>query len=468
MPEADVCQFESPQMFLREMVRHVAACISPNLHGRNHRPPHRACFPTSCFPTSYLKDAALMVPRYGVPRFRVNNGAVGSSTSLHTQRYRAFLDRLRQARVKAGMTQAELAQAVRRSQTWVSKCELGERRVDIVELEDLAEALGKPTGVVRTPRREGKVKPNPDHITLRNNLPNIKKMLLELILRPRRDLAKWAEITKQTPNIKIGYPGQHLASLVTGVEGSRSGARGHDLCDESEVKSCSRVDQLDKCKDCMAAVARIENECPGCRSTNIKRNNDSKWLLTVKSDGDLRILLDHVPRIVFIISDYLNYEEEDWTTLQFQVFEIWPGHRRHAHFRRLIDNYLQNIYLPHIRNNPNKTPAPKNFWPYSFQFYMCNPVRTFRCVVRDALDTAHLEVLEYVEPLVDRATVAPGPMPLALLNSNERSALRQSMGDDAYRVVEATGLDENQRLSLVLRDTDHASPQARSYQRGVR
>ena len=42
------------------------------------------------------------------------------------------------------MTQAELAQAVRRSQTWVSKCELGERRVDIVELEDLAEALGKP------------------------------------------------------------------------------------------------------------------------------------------------------------------------------------------------------------------------------------------------------------------------------------------------------------------------------------
>lgn len=42
------------------------------------------------------------------------------------------------------MTQAELAQAVQRSQTWVSKCELGERRVDIVELEDLAEALGKP------------------------------------------------------------------------------------------------------------------------------------------------------------------------------------------------------------------------------------------------------------------------------------------------------------------------------------
>ena len=42
------------------------------------------------------------------------------------------------------MTQAQLGRAVRRSQTWVSKCELGERRVDIVELQDLAEALGTP------------------------------------------------------------------------------------------------------------------------------------------------------------------------------------------------------------------------------------------------------------------------------------------------------------------------------------
>ena len=42
------------------------------------------------------------------------------------------------------MTQAELAKIVGRPQTWISKCELGERRVDIVELEDLAEALEKP------------------------------------------------------------------------------------------------------------------------------------------------------------------------------------------------------------------------------------------------------------------------------------------------------------------------------------
>jgi len=42
------------------------------------------------------------------------------------------------------MTQVELAQAVKRTQTWVSKCELGERRVDFVELEEWAAACGKP------------------------------------------------------------------------------------------------------------------------------------------------------------------------------------------------------------------------------------------------------------------------------------------------------------------------------------
>ena len=317
-------------------------------------------------------------------------------------------------------------------------------------------------------RREEQVKPDPAKVTLDHNLPKIEQMLMELILRPRRDLAKWARVTKQTSNIKIGYPGQHLASLVTGVEGARTGARGHDLCDGSEVKSCSRVDQLDKCGDCNAAVARIETFCPECQSSKIKRNNDSKWLLAVKSEQELATLLDQVPRIVFIISDYPYYTEEDWSTLQFQVFEIWPQHQRHTNFRNLMRNYFHNIYMPHIRKNPTRTPAPKNFWPYSFQFYMCNPVRTFHCMVRDALENPKIEILEYVEPLTDRITVEPAFMPSSLLKISERSVLRQYIDPGSYIAAEASGLDEMQRLHLRLRDTDHAAPQASSYRRGVR
>ena len=92
-------------------------------------------------------------PNIGYPEFAYILVLMGSSTSLHTMHYRAFLTRLRQARTDAGMTQAQLAQAIGRSQTWVSKCELGERRVDVVELSELAEALGKPL-VWFTPRIE--------------------------------------------------------------------------------------------------------------------------------------------------------------------------------------------------------------------------------------------------------------------------------------------------------------------------
>ena len=68
---------------------------------------------------------------------------VGSAKALHSPRYKEFRARLLQARTEAGLTQSELARAIGRSQTWVSKCELGERRVDIIELEDIAQALGK-------------------------------------------------------------------------------------------------------------------------------------------------------------------------------------------------------------------------------------------------------------------------------------------------------------------------------------
>jgi transcriptional regulator with XRE-family HTH domain len=67
---------------------------------------------------------------------------MGSSKALQTKRYRVFLDRLRRARLDAGLTQVEAAKRLGRPQTWISKCELGERRVDFVEAEDFAAAYG--------------------------------------------------------------------------------------------------------------------------------------------------------------------------------------------------------------------------------------------------------------------------------------------------------------------------------------
>ncbi|MGC3992064.1 MAG: helix-turn-helix transcriptional regulator [Chthoniobacteraceae bacterium] len=56
------------------------------------------------------------------------------SKSLFSKEYDAFLTLLRKAREDAGMTQAEAAAKLKRHQSYVSKCESGERRVDVVEL----------------------------------------------------------------------------------------------------------------------------------------------------------------------------------------------------------------------------------------------------------------------------------------------------------------------------------------------
>jgi transcriptional regulator with XRE-family HTH domain len=62
----------------------------------------------------------------------------------HPERYRKLLDRLREARREAGMSQVQVAEALGVPQKFVSKIETGERRIDPLELQELAELYGKP------------------------------------------------------------------------------------------------------------------------------------------------------------------------------------------------------------------------------------------------------------------------------------------------------------------------------------
>lgn len=49
---------------------------------------------------------------------------------------------LRGIRVDAGLTQSELASRLSRDQTFVSKYESGERRLDVLELGEVCQAIG--------------------------------------------------------------------------------------------------------------------------------------------------------------------------------------------------------------------------------------------------------------------------------------------------------------------------------------
>lgn len=64
------------------------------------------------------------------------------SKPLHNEDYRVFLLLLRAIREAQGVSQAQLAALLEQDQTFVSKCETGIRRLDVIELRLWVNALG--------------------------------------------------------------------------------------------------------------------------------------------------------------------------------------------------------------------------------------------------------------------------------------------------------------------------------------
>lgn len=62
--------------------------------------------------------------------------------ALYERNYAAFTDLLKEERKKAGLTQAKLAKKLRRPQSYVSKYERGDRRLDVIEFLEIARAVG--------------------------------------------------------------------------------------------------------------------------------------------------------------------------------------------------------------------------------------------------------------------------------------------------------------------------------------
>lgn len=71
-------------------------------------------------------------------------------SSRYSHDYVLFLKQLREARLQAGLSQLQLAEALGQRQTFVSKCELGDRRLDVIELRDWVVALGGDPAVFMT------------------------------------------------------------------------------------------------------------------------------------------------------------------------------------------------------------------------------------------------------------------------------------------------------------------------------
>jgi len=64
------------------------------------------------------------------------------STTIGSPRQKALVAFLIEKRKAAGLSQIDLANKLKRYQSFVARLESGQRRVDVVELVDLSEILG--------------------------------------------------------------------------------------------------------------------------------------------------------------------------------------------------------------------------------------------------------------------------------------------------------------------------------------
>lgn len=64
--------------------------------------------------------------------------------SIYTREYAIVLRLIKEARDKSGITQEQLAKRLKQSQSFVSKIERGDRRIDIVQLRTLCKIYGVP------------------------------------------------------------------------------------------------------------------------------------------------------------------------------------------------------------------------------------------------------------------------------------------------------------------------------------
>ena len=66
------------------------------------------------------------------------------SKNNYSREYQHLLEQLKKAREDSGLTQKEVSGKLRKPQSYISKCESGERRIDPIELKMFAKIYNQP------------------------------------------------------------------------------------------------------------------------------------------------------------------------------------------------------------------------------------------------------------------------------------------------------------------------------------
>lgn len=68
---------------------------------------------------------------------------IDMSKSVYTEDYKEIISRLRQARIEVGLSQQKVADKLGKPQSYISKIESGERRLDVAEIKKFSEVFKK-------------------------------------------------------------------------------------------------------------------------------------------------------------------------------------------------------------------------------------------------------------------------------------------------------------------------------------
>jgi transcriptional regulator with XRE-family HTH domain len=63
---------------------------------------------------------------------------------VYSQEHKRLVKRLVKARIKVGLTQTEAAKLLGKSQSYIAKIEVGQRKIDVIELKRLSKLYKKP------------------------------------------------------------------------------------------------------------------------------------------------------------------------------------------------------------------------------------------------------------------------------------------------------------------------------------
>ena len=218
-------------------------------------------------------------------------------------------------------------------------------------------------------------------------------LLKDLFVDLRRKVNFWSTYTEQTPQARMGYIGQHLVSVVTGYKGGKSGARGYDLVlpngEYGEIKTCTKIDQLGKCKECGNAVSSLEIACPSCNSDKIERKDDSKWLIDVRNEKEVLTIND--PKYYyFVLFEFENINDSK-SDILITIYRVNP---KNPGFTLCMLDYWYTI--------KKRIPAhaPFNMWPHMLKFRLTKPEIIYKARITND-DKIITEIFNNNEPDVE-------------------------------------------------------------------